>query len=454
MASLLTEEARGKAVNSLAPKQPHFTPKAKSIIFLYMDGGPSSVDTFDPKPRLTKEHGQPFGLKMEATQFNSRGKTLASPWQFQHYGQAGIPISDLFPHVARHADKLCVIRSMHTDVPNHHPSFLMMNCGDTRFSRPSLGSWVTYGLGSENRNLPGYVVLCPDGQPTQGAQNWRSAFLPGAYQGTHIDTKHRDPRRLVENVRHLHGTARDQRRQLDLLAELNRLHREERPADPRLEARIESFELAYRMQLDATDALDVSLEPDSVQDLYGRDVQGRQMLMARRLLERGVRFVQVYHGAGQPWDTHVDNSKMQRDLARECDRAIGALLVDLKRRGLLEETLVVWSSEFGRTPVAELPPEEVRDESAAALGENAGRDHDNYGFTAWLAGGGVRGGTAFGATDEFGFRAAVDPVHVHDLHATILHLLGFDHERLTYRHAGRDFRLTDVHGRVLTGILA
>lgn len=310
-----------------------------------------------------------------------------------------------------------------------------------------MGSWVTYGLGSENQNMPGFISMCPGGYPIQETQNWQSAFLPGVYQGTYIDTRHTELDKLVENIRPGRPSG-EQRSQLDLLARMNRRHQAGRERDSRLEARIQSFELAWRMQSDAEDAFDISREPQSIRDMYGPGVQGRQMLIARRLVERGVRFVQVWHGAGQPWDNHDDIEVNHRRLARECDQAIGGLLADLERRGMLDETLVIWGGEFGRTPTVELPT------AGANAGKINGRDHNHHGYSVWLAGGGARGGHVHGATDEFGFQAVQDKVHVHDLQATILHLLGFDHERLTYRHAGRDFRLTDVHGRVVKELLA
>jgi hypothetical protein len=337
---------------------------------------------------------------------------------------------------------------MHADVPNHEPSLLLMNCGEARLVRPSLGSWVTYGLGSDNQNLPGFIAMCPGGYPIQETQNWQSGFLPGVYQGTYIDTRHAEVDKLIENIKNKSLPLPEQRRQLDLLGALNARHLQDRAGDRELEARIQSFELAYRMQLDATDAFDVSLEPQHVRDLYGSGTQARQILIARRLVERGVRFVQVWHGNGQPWDSHDDLEVNHRKLARECDQAIGALLVDLKQRGMLEDTLVIWGGEFGRTPTVELP------QAGANAGKINGRDHNHHGFTVWMAGGGVKGGYVHGATDEFGFRAVEDKVHVHDLHATVLHLLGFDHERLTYRHAGRDFRLTDVYGQVVHELIA
>jgi hypothetical protein len=323
-----------------------------------------------------------------------------------------------------------------------------MNCGAARIVRPSLGSWLTYGLGTENQNLPGFVAMCPGGYPIIETQNWQAAFLPGIYQGTYVDTQHKDIEKLIENVRNRHLSSDAQRRQLDVLARLNRLHEENRGGGADLDARVESFELAYRMQREAAEAFDVSREPKEVLERYGEGTQARQILIARRLIERGVRFVQVWHGQGQPWDSHDDIEVNHRRLAGECDRAIGALLTDLKRLGLLEETLVMWGGEFGRTPTVELPQE------GANAGKINGRDHNHWGFTMWLAGGGVKGGTVHGATDEFGFKAVEKPVHVHDLHATLLHLMGFDHTKLTYRYAGRDFRLTDVHGNILHDILA
>ena len=343
---------------------------------------------------------------------------------------------------------MAIIRSMHADVPNHEPSLMLMNCGESRLPRPSFGSWTTYGLGTENQNLPGFIAMCPGGYPIKDAENWQSAFLPGAYQGTYINTQHTELEKLVENVRNETLSRDDQRRQLDLAQELNRRHLARRAGDEALEARIHSLELAYRMQIEAGDAFDLSREPQYVLDAYGEGVQARQMLIARRLIERGVRFVQLWHGAGQPWDNHDDIEVNHRKLAGQCDRAIAALLGDLKQRGLLDETLVMWGGEFGRTPTVELP------QPGANAGKVNGRDHNHYGFSMWLAGGGVKGGQAYGATDEFGFQAVENKVHVHDLHATLLHLLGFDHKRLTYRYAGRDFRLTDVHGEVVRDLIA
>ncbi len=439
--------AEDLGLNPLAPKAPHFPAKAKRVIHLFMNGGPSHVDTFDPKPLLTKYHGKELPGEQLKTE-RKTGAAYGSPFKFQKYGQSGIEVSELFAKTAESIDDICVIRSMQAEVPNHEPSLLLMNCGEPRQIRPSMGSWVTYGLGSENQNMPGFIAMCPGGYPIQESQNWQSAFLPGVYQGTYIDTKHTEIDKLIENIRNDRMTSREQRDQLDLLQELNGEHLKKRQKDAQLEARVQSFELAYRMQMDAADAFDISKEPQHIRDMYGSGTQARQILIARRLIERGVRFVQVWHGEGQPWDSHDDIETNHRRLALECDQAIGALLKDLKQRGLLEETLVLWGGEFGRTPTVELPT------PGSNAGKVNGRDHNHYGFTTWMAGGGVKGGTVHGATDEFGFKAVEKPVHVHDLHATMLHLLGFDHEKLTYRYAGRDFRLTDVHGNVVRELLA
>ncbi|MBK1833050.1 DUF1501 domain-containing protein [Roseibacillus ishigakijimensis] len=424
----------------------HFAPKAKRVVHLFMNGGPSQVDTFDPKPALQSQHGKAIPLQGRKTE-RPTGAALRSPFSFQKYGQCGLEVSELFSHTARHADDLCVIRSMQADVPNHEPSLMLMNCGDARLSRPSMGSWVSYGLGSENENLPAYVSLCPGGMPIKRAENWRSSFLPGSHQGTYLDSSIQEVDRMIANLRNGRIGEQRQARQLAFLRQLNEHHQSQHAHDPQLEARIRNFELAYRMQSEATDAFDVGREPEEVRAMYGEGSFARQCLMARRLLERGVRFVQLWHGPGQPWDSH-DDIEDHRRLAGQCDRAIGAFLSDLKMRGLLEETLVLWGGEFGRTPVVELP------KAGSNKGVMKGRDHNHYGFTVWMAGGGVKGGHVHGATDEFGFAAVEKPVHVHDLHATILHLLGFDHEKLTYRYSGRDFRLTDVHGEVIHEIVA
>jgi hypothetical protein len=421
----------------LAPKAPPSFAKAKRVIHFFLNGGPSHLDTFDPKPALARYAGRPLPTGHLPTE-RKTGGAFPSPFQFARHGQSGMEISELFPFTATHADSLAVIRSMRANLPNHEPSLLLMNCGDSIQSRPSVGSWITYGLGTENQNLPGFVVLCPRGLPVKEHENWQAGFLPGAYQGTFIDSQYTDVERLVENIRSRHSTLTQQQRQLALLRELNAEHLEQRGPDAMLEARIQSFELAYGMQIAAADAFDLGQEPASMRELYGNTIHGNQTLIARRLLERGVRYVQLWHGAGQPWDSHGNLESEHRKLAQEIDRPIAALLADLKQRGLFEETLVICGGEFGRTPTTE--------------GTN-GRDHNPYGFTLWLAGGGVKGGVVHGATDEFGFQAVDRVVHVHDLHATMLHLLGFDHEKFVYRYAGRDFRLTDVHGHVVKELL-
>lgn len=430
--------------NSLAPRIPHFAPKAKRVIHFFLNGGPSHVDTFDPKPALAKYAGQPLPGEYLRTE-RKTGAAFPSPFKFQRYGQSGLEVSELFAKTAQHADDIAVVRSMVAQVPNHEPSLMLMNCGDSVQARPSVGAWVLYGLGTENQNLPGFITMCPGGYPIKDAENWQSGFLPGVYQGTFIDPQHTELEKLIENIRSPHATAAMQQRQLQLLRELNLEHERTRPGDGRLEARIQSFELAFRMQMDASDAFDLTKEPEKMRELYGNHVHGRQTLIARRLLERGVRFIQLWHGAGQPWDHHDNIEANLRTHAGQIDQPIAALLTDLKARGMLDDTLVVWGGEFGRTPTVEL---------SDAGKSKLGRDHNHYGFSVWLAGGGIKGGTVYGATDEFGFRAVENRATVHDLHATILHCLGFDHERLTYRHAGRDFRLTDVEGNVIRPVLA
>ena len=446
LAGILGEEARALAAPSaqspLAAKRPHFAPRAKRMVHFFLNGGPSQVDTFDPKPALARHAGQtlPSTLRTE----RRTGAAFPSPFAFRRYGESGLEASDLFARTAQHADRIAVVRSMHAQVPNHEPSLMLMNCGDSVQSRPSVGSWLQYGLGTENENLPGFVAMCPHGLPVKDAENWQSGFLPGIYQGAYVDSQFTEPGKLIENIEHPRLTTDEQRRQLDLLARWNAAHRQAR-GDDRLDARIASFELAFRMQMAASEAFDLARESAAIRALYGDTVHGRQTLIARRLLERGVRYVQLWHGAGQPWDHHGKIAEAHRQRAAEIDQPIAALLTDLAQRGMLEDTLVLWGGEFGRTPTVELLPSGQAD---------AGRDHNHYGFSVWLAGGGVRGGMAYGATDEFGFRAEENPVSVHDLHATILHLMGIDHEQLTYRYAGRDFRLTDVHGRVVREILA
>ncbi len=427
------EDAHGR--HELAARAPMFPARAKRVIFLFMPGGPSQVDTFDPKPRLTRDHGKPA----PKLYLGQQRPLLASPWSFRKHGESGIEVSELFPKVATCVDDLCVIRSMVADDVNHPGGCLQMNTGERIFSRPSMGAWITYGLGTENQNLPGFIAIGP-GPLIEGSRQYGASFLPAAYQGTFVSD-------LKNPVRNLHTPQGSDQQLEDLAAlrRLNELHLGQRREDSRLSARIASFELAYRMQCEAPAAFDISSESPATQALYGLDreitaVFGRQCLLARRLVERGVRFVQLYHTTGgfQPWDQHGDLKGGHARNAAATDQPIAGLLTDLKSRGLLEETLVIWGGEFGRTPAA----------------QGDGRDHHPYGFSMLLAGGGVRGGLAYGETDEFGWDAVKDPVHVHDLHATILHLLGLDHERLTYRYGGRDFRLTDVSGRVVNGILA
>lgn len=427
----------------LAPRTSHFPAKAKHVVHIYLNGGPSQVDLFDEKPMLAKYDGKPLPSDSKLSTERQTGAALASPFKFSRYGESGINISEVFAKTAQHADDMCFIRSMHANTPNHEQSMRLMNCGDERLSRPSLGAWLTYGLGTDNANLPGFIAMCP-GLPVADVSNWRAAFLPGVYQGTHLDTRKTKVEELIEHITNQVVTRRDQRRQLDLLQLINRQHQQQRNDEPELEARIQSFELAYRMQMEATDAFDLSQEPKHILEAYGDGVHGRQLLLARRLIERGVRIVQLYHGDVQPWDSHNNIATEHRNLANQCDGPIAAFLNDLKQRGLFDETLVLCGGEFGRTPAVELVNGKP----------GGGRDHNHWGFTVWLAGGGVKGGMTYGGTDDFGFRAVDRPVHVHDLHATILHLLGFDHTQLTYRHAGRDFRLTDVHGSVVKEILS
>jgi hypothetical protein len=438
LAGLLAEEAKAaRSANPLAVKAPHFAARAKRVIFLFMPGGPSQVDTFDPKPRLTREDGKPS----PKLYLGQRRKLLASPWKFRKYGRSGIEVSDLFPQVGGCIDDVCVIRSMTADDVNHPGACLQMNTGERVSSRPRLGSWVSYGLGSENQNLPGFIAIGP-GPLIEGARQYGAGFLPAAYQGTFVS----DLRRPIGNLKNPRIGLGRQRKELDALAKLNRLHAEGRREESGLEARIESFELAYRMQVRAPEAFDIDREPSRTKGLYGigeavTDIFGRQCLLARRLAERGVRFVQLYHTTGgfQPWDQHSDLKGGHARNAAATDRPIAGLLRDLKARGLLRETLVVWGGEFGRTPASE---------------GSTGRDHHPYGFTMWMAGGGVKGGMTHGSTDELGWDAVEAPVHVHDLHATILHLMGIDHEKLTYHYGGRDYRLTDVYGKVVRNVIA
>jgi hypothetical protein len=428
--------------NPLAVKPPHFTPKAKRVVYLFLNGGPSQVDTFDPKPMLDKYHGQPApsgNLKTE----RKTGNLMRSPFRFDRCGKSGIEVSEIFPKIGSLIDDICVIRSMYTERPNHEPSLMLLNCGDRLPGRPSMGSWLTYGLGTENQNLPGYIVLCP-GLPVIGHQLWSSAFLPAVHQGTYISLEEKDPQKLIGNIRNGTLTSDQQRRELDLLATLNRHHMQRSGTDAQLEASIQSAEIAYRMQTEAPDAFDITKEPEAVRARYGDGDFARGCLMARRLLERGVRMVQVYFGNFQPWDNH-DDIELHRPLAARADAPIAALLQDLKASGLLQETVVIIGGEFGRTPAVEV---------GGLIKVQNGRDHNNHGFTYLLAGGGVRGGTVYGATDEFGFKSVENKVHIHDLHATVLHLLGLDHTKLTYFYSGRNYRLTDVAGNIVKEILA
>jgi hypothetical protein len=437
---ILTRQALGEE-----KRRTHFRGKAKHVIHVFLNGGMSQVDTLDPKPELTRRGGQMLPFDNLQTERRT-GVALPSPFAFKQHGVSGIEMSDLFPQLSSCVDDMAVIRSMYAELPSHELSLMLMNTGTQRLVWPSFGSWLTWGMGSDSDNLPGFVVLCPGGMPVGGAGNWRSAFLPGNYQGTHVDTSTKDSKDLIKHVHNGRLNRLEQATQFELLQKLNRKHLQERPDENALDARIQSFELAYRMQFEATDAFDITQEPEHVLKLYGEGPQNRQLLIARRLVERGVRFVQTWHGALQPWDSHTNIKESHRKVASECDQGLAALIIDLKQRGLLDETLILCSGEFGRTPSVEM--------DQGGGGAAQGRDHNHWGFSLWLAGGGIRGGTIYGATDDFGFRAVENPVSVHDLHATMLHLLGFDHQRLTYRYAGRDFRLTDVHGKIIPEIIA
>ena len=431
--------------NPSAAKQPHFTPRAKRVIFLFMKGGPSQVDTFDPKPLLDRDDGKPYPGQKPRVQFAPTLDLLKSPWKFQNYGQSGLPVSELFPHVAQCIDDLCILRSCHGTNPAHGGALLKLHTGSDNFVRPSMGAWVNYGLGSENQNLPGFITICPT-LAHGGVNNWGAAFLPAWTQGTPIGNAAVPSDKAL--VRHINPrlAPSEQRQQLDLLAAMNRDHLAATGPNAALEGRLNSFELAFRMQMAMPEAQDISRESEATKKLYGLDDKvtenfGRQCLMARRFAERGVRFIQVSHSdADVQWDQHGNLRKGHTKNAAEVDRPIAGLLKDLKARGLLQDTLVLWGGEFGRTP--------------AAQGGRDGRDHNPEGFTMWMAGGGVKPGFAYGATDDYGWFAAENKIHIHDLHATLLALLGMDHEHLTYRHAGRDFRLTDVHGHVVTDIFA
>jgi len=450
-----TASAEELPSNPLAPRPPHFRASAKRVIWIFINGGPSHVDTWDYKPGLSKWDGKSmreFDPEFKNTTGffkDSVGALMKSPFSFTPRGECGKMVSSIFPYLGQHVDKMAFIHSGFSESNNHSTALFKLNCGLPRMGFPCVGSWVTYGLGSESQSLPGFVVMSdPQGRglPKAHAANWSAGFLPGVYQGTHL----RPQGPPIDNLTLAAGlTDKGQRNQLSYLRQLNELHQQRVPAAPELEARIESFELAYRMQAAAPEALDLDSEPEYIQRLYGLDQQvsapfGRQCIMARRLVERGVRFVQIYSGGNEnerSWDGHVDIVGNHTQFAGETDRPVAGLLADLQQRGLLQDTLVIWCGEFGRLPVAQ--------KSA-----KPGRDHNPYCLSAWLAGGGVRGGVSYGESDEVGYKAAVDPVHVNDLHATILYLLGIDHTELTYRHNGRDYRLTDVAGEVLTRIIA
>jgi len=437
LAGLLGPELLGLSAHatevepSLLPKAPPFPAKAKHVVHVFAQGAPSHVDTWDPKPALAQYDGQAIpGMD---------GVAMASPFKFSRQGKSGLEMSEVFPQLGTVADDLCVIRSMYTDIPAHEVATLMMNTG-SRLVRPSVGSWVLYGLGTENQNMPGFISLRPGGAPPGGTANWQSAFLPGLYQGVSINTKVPTLNMLIENIRNPNTPLVEQRRQLDLVHKLNELHSQDLEKDAQLEARLQAFEMAFKMQTEATDAFDLHKEPESIRELYGRTPQGNQMLITRRLIERGVRFVQVWAGG---WDHHQDLQEKLPERAKDIDQPLAAFIKDLKQRNLFDETLIVWGGEFGRKP--------VRDRNG---GENPGRDHNSKAFTTVLAGGGVRGGMTYGATDEFGAASIENKVHVHDLHATLLALLGFDHKKLTYRYNGRDFRLTETSGEIIQAVMA
>ncbi len=453
LAGMVGQPAKGTAAprstddSPLSEKKPHFQPRAKRIIHLFMNGGPSQMDTFDPKPELNRLNGQPLPesikSQLQPTQRNRVGDIFGSPFKFGRHGESGLPISELYPNVAKHADDLCVIRSMQGEIANHTPGLLLTNCGHSTLPRPSLGSWLLYGLGNESDELPGFVVLCPRGLPTAQSRNWTSAFLPGVYQGSHIDSES-PSKEIVPHLTRKDIRVGSQRGQVALTQFLNRRHASLRPGDERLESRIHSMELAYRMQTAGTDAFDLNQEPGHIRQMYGDSIQGRNLLLARRLAERGVRYIQCYHGAGQPWDHHGSIVRNITRMAAESDRPIAALLTDLKQRGMLAETLVIWGGEMGRTPTVQ----KIKDPN------KVGRDHHIDGYTIWLAGGGFRGGMTYGSTDELAMAVAEHKVPLHDFHATVLHQMGLNHKQLTYRYSGRDFRLTDVHGNVIDEILS
>lgn len=426
----------------LAVKEPHFPAKAKHVIFLFLNGGLSQVDTFDPKPELTRQNGKPLPGPPVKTD-SATGNLMASPFAFHKGGKSGIEVAEIFPKVGAAIDDFCVVRSCYADNGNHGPSLMLMNTGHQLAGRPSMGSWITYGLGTENQNLPGFVALCP-GYPVMGPRLWSSGFLPNIYQGTYVPNNERTPDKLVLNVKNETLGRDEQERQVRLMDRLNQLYLGRSGTPSKLRAGVEAMEVAFRMQVEAPEVFDVQKESPATLARYGDTDFGRGCLMARRLVEHGVRMVQIYFGNSQPWDSHED-IRSHRGLARSADPAIASLIEDLKQRGLFEQTIVIVGSEFGRTPMIQ---------SAGQLRVNQGRDHNVHGFTTLLAGGGIRGGMTYGSTDDFGLRAVEQKVHPHDLQATVLHLLGLDHTRLTYRYSGRDFRLTDVGGKVLREILA
>ena len=444
--ALLARAEESAPENPLAPKAPHFPAKAKRVIFLFMKGGPSQVDTFDPKPLLDRDDGKPFPGQKPRVQFAPTAALLKSPWTFKNYGKSGLPVSELFPHVAQCVDDLCIIRSLYGTNAAHGGALLKLHTGSDNFIRPSMGSWVTYGLGTENQNLPGFITICPT-FAHGGVNNWGSAFLPAAYQGTPLgNATVPAAQAAVHHIKNAHLNPSQQRAQLDLLAQMNRDHLRQTGPNQALEGRLNSFELAFRMQMAMPEAQDISKESEATRKLYGLDDKvtenfGRQCLLARRFAERGVRFIQVTHSDGEvQWDQHGNLRKGHSKNAAEVDKPIAGLLKDLKAKGLLQDTLVIWGGEFGRTPAAE--------------GARDGRDHNPEGFTMWMAGAGVKSGTAYGSTDDYGWFATENKVHIHDFHATILALLGLNHEKLTYRYAGRDFRLTDISGHVVTDIIS
>ncbi|WP_419193127.1 DUF1501 domain-containing protein [Kolteria novifilia] len=439
----LLSHAQAETASPLAPKKPHFPSKVKHVIQLFMPGGPSHVDTFDHKPMIAKHAGERPKIVDRRSLRNTKNGLMPSPFAFIRHGECGKWVSEIFPNVAKCVDDICFIHSMHTDIPEHAGAILMMNAGHLQPTRPSLGSWLVYGLGTENDNLPGFVAMSPRAQPRGKLANWSNSFLPGAFAGTYVNVHEMKPDAVLSNLVNRDLGRTEQRRQVDLLTKLNRMQLERLEQDQQLEASIQTMEMAFRMQFAVPDAFDVSRESQATRELYGDTEYAKGCLLARRLIERGVRMVQLSHsidGYDIAWDTgHHDIKGGHTKLAQACDQGIAALLVDLKARGLWDETLVMWGGEFGRAPTSE---------------QKNGRDHDHYGFTVWLAGGAVKGGFSYGATDEFGLSAVEKRVHVHDLHATVLHLLGLDHEQLTYRYSGRDYRLTDVHGRVVRDILA